>query len=72
MMTSDITAILMGERMLTKFTGGTEPPSREEIARLAYHLYETRGRGNGQDVDDWLAAEDALTHHSRRTSVFHD
>jgi len=65
MTTSDIAAILTGERTLTKFTGGLEPPSRDEIARLAYHLYVTRGRRDGQDVDDWLAAEQELTRHCR-------
>ena len=65
MMVSDIEAILTGERMLTKYTGGPESPSRDEIARLAYHLYETRGRRDGQDVDDWLAAEQELTRHYR-------
>ena len=50
MMISDIAAILTGERMLTKYTGGPEPPSRDEIARLAYHFYETRGRRDGQDL----------------------
>ena len=65
MMTSDIAAILTGEAMLTKYTRGPEPPSRDEIARLAYHIYETRGRRDGQDVDDWLAAEHELTRHNR-------
>jgi hypothetical protein len=65
MMTSDIAAILTGERMLTKYTGGVEPPSRVKIARLAYHFYETRGRRDGQDLDDWLAAERELTRHYR-------
>ena len=65
MMISDIGAILAGERMLTKYTGSLESPSRDEIARLAYHLYETRGRHDGQDVDDWLAAEQELTRHYR-------
>ena len=65
MTTADIAAILRGERMLTKYTGGLEPPSRDEIARLAYHLYESRGRRDGQDVDDWLAAEQELTRHYR-------
>jgi hypothetical protein len=50
MMISDIAAILTGERMLTKYTGGPEPPSHNEIARLAYHFYETRGRRDGQEL----------------------
>ncbi len=29
----------------------------EEIARVAYELYEKRGRGEGSHFDDWLEAE---------------
>ena len=29
----------------------------ELIARAAYQRYEARGREDGHDVDDWLAAE---------------
>jgi len=65
MKTSDIAAILTGEGMFTKYTGAVEPPSRDEIARLAYRFYETRGRRDGQDLDDWLAAERELTRHYR-------
>jgi hypothetical protein len=65
MKTSDIPAILTGEGMLTKYTGGLERPSRDEIARLAYHIYEGRGRRDGQDLDDWLAAEQQLKRHYR-------
>jgi Protein of unknown function (DUF2934) len=60
-----IAATLTGERMMTRYTGGRERPSRDEIARLAYHFYETRGRRDGQDVDDWLSAEQELTRHYR-------
>jgi len=28
-----------------------------EVARVAYQLYEQRGRKNGHDLDDWLKAE---------------
>ena len=62
---SDIAATLTGERMMTKYTGGQERPSRDEIARLAYRFYETGGRRDGHDVDDWLSAEQQLTHHCR-------
>jgi hypothetical protein len=62
---ADIAATLTGERMMTKYTGGRDRPSRDEIARLAYHFYETRGRRDGQDVDDWLSAEQELTRHYR-------
>jgi Protein of unknown function (DUF2934) len=61
---SEIAAALTGERMMTKRTGGGRGhPTREEIARLAYHFYEVRRRRDGQDVDDWLSAERELTSH---------
>jgi hypothetical protein len=48
--------------MLIKRTGPRQDaPSPDEIGRLAYHFYEQRGRGDGQDVDDWLSAERELT-----------
>jgi hypothetical protein len=60
MMLSDIAAALTGEEMLTKYTGGDAPPSRDAIARLAYQLYKMRGRQDGRDVEDWLMAEREL------------
>ena len=65
MMIFDIAAVLTGEGTLTKDTGGDERPTRDEIARLAYRFYETRGRRDGRDVDDWLSAEWELTRHYR-------
>ena len=29
----------------------------ELTARLAYDLYEKRGRADGHDIEDWVAAE---------------
>ena len=29
----------------------------EEVARIAYELFERRGRANGYDQQDWLEAE---------------
>jgi Protein of unknown function (DUF2934) len=63
---SEIAAALTGERMMAKRTGGGgERPAPDEIAQLAYQFYERRGRRDGQDVDDWLAAERELTRHYR-------
>ena len=62
---SDIVAALTGERMMTRDTSGRGRPSRDEIARLAHHFYETRGRRDGHDVDDWLSAEQELTRRYR-------
>jgi hypothetical protein len=35
-------------------------PRQEEIARLAYELYEQRGRTPGNELADWLEAERIL------------
>ncbi len=32
----------------------------EQIRVLAYHLFESRGGGDGRDLDDWLEAEREL------------
>ena len=32
-------------------------PECEEIARVAYELYEQRGRQDGRDQEDWFSAE---------------
>jgi hypothetical protein len=31
-----------------------------QIARRAYELYETRGREDGHDLEDWLRAEEEI------------
>ena len=62
---TDIAVRLTGERSLATYTGGRQRPSRDEMARLADHFYETRGRRHRHDVDDWLSAEYELTHHYR-------
>ena len=33
---------------------------REAVARLAYQLYEQRGKASGRELDDWLKAEAIL------------
>jgi hypothetical protein len=35
-------------------------PSREEIERKAYEIYESRGCEDGHAEEDWLAAEQQL------------
>jgi HSP20 family molecular chaperone IbpA len=32
----------------------------EQIRQLAFHLFESRGGGDGRDMDDWLEAEREL------------
>jgi hypothetical protein len=36
------------------------PASQAEIAKRAYQKYEARGRADGFDLDDWLAASHEL------------
>ena len=38
-----------------------EELDRERVRRLAYTLYEKRGKADGSDLDDWLLAESELT-----------
>jgi hypothetical protein len=38
----------------------TRQPGYEDVERRAYELYEQRGREDGHDWDDWLAAEREL------------
>ena len=45
-----------------KYTGGQTWPTHDEIAQLAYSLYESRGR-RGHDLEDWLRAEQELVRH---------
>jgi hypothetical protein len=37
-----------------------EFPSQEQIARRAYEIYVARGSSDGQDLADWLMAEQEL------------
>ena len=37
-----------------------------EISRLAYEIYEARGRTDGGQLDDWLKAEQRLTSREER------
>ena len=46
-----------------RHTGGRLAPTHDEIAQIAYCLYESRGRQDGQDTEDWLRAELQLFHH---------
>jgi hypothetical protein len=47
--------------MAASYADAQERPTAAQIARLAYHVYETRGRQDGHDVEDWLLAEEELT-----------
>ena len=40
-------------------------PSDSKITERAYELYESRGRGAGQDEQDWLRAEQEILNPQR-------
>ena len=44
-------------------TGRRLSPTHDEIAQLAYSLYESRGRQEGHQLEDWLNAEQELIRH---------
>jgi len=46
-----------------KKTGRRLYPTHDEIAQLAYSLYESRGRQEGHQLEDWLRAEQELVRH---------
>jgi hypothetical protein len=62
MTVSDLLAGLSREGWVAE-NAGSEHPTTTDIARLAYHFYEMRGRQNGHDLEDWLLAEQELTEH---------
>jgi uncharacterized protein YbjT (DUF2867 family) len=57
-----VTSQAAGEGM-GRYTGGRLAPTHDEIAQLAYYLYELRGREVGYHIEDWLRAEQQLIHH---------
>ena len=38
----------------------THPPTQEEIALRAYHIYLQRGGAQGNEFEDWMQAEREL------------
>ena len=58
-----ITADATGEWGMGKYTGRRLSPTHDEIARLAFSFYESRGRQDGYHIEDWLRAEQELVRH---------
>jgi hypothetical protein len=50
---------------------GPESPDivQEQIRQRAYELYEQRGREDGHDLDDWLAAESEVTRRTKHVEA---
>jgi hypothetical protein len=53
-------------RQAADITGGSvkvlEPANRDDIATLAYMLWQERGCPVGSDEEDWFRAEEQLKH----------
>ena len=58
-----VIADITGEGTMGKYTGSRLYPTNDEIAQLAFDLYESRGRQDGHHVEDWLRAEQELMRH---------
>ena len=50
------------KRRQTVVAGGATVDPRE-VARVAYELFEQRGRVDGHDFEDWLKAETIVRQH---------
>ena len=55
-------------RTETKSARAEREPSvpQEEIAKVAYELFEQRGRTPGRELDDWLEAERVVRQRLRK------
>ena len=60
---TDFVASEAGGGGMGRYTGGRLAPTHEEIAQLAYYLYELGGRQDGYHIEDWLRAEQQLVRH---------
>ena len=56
-------AITHGAMFQADTSGGQRRPAHEEIQKLAYELYERRGKQPGHELEDWVAAEKQLCLH---------
>jgi hypothetical protein len=54
------TDVSPGRDGMSQATAVETGPSHERIAQRAYERYETRGREDGRDQEDWFEAEREL------------
>jgi hypothetical protein len=48
---------------------GNQAPSQQDIANLAYALWQQRGSPDGSSEQDWIEAENQLRNSSGQTST---
>jgi hypothetical protein len=56
---------ILGSGRRSAVEEGSEPVSRNEVARVAYQLFEQRGRLHGFDQQDWFRAEEIVRQRRR-------
>ena len=56
-------AYATGEWGMGKFAGRRTSPAHDEMAQLAFSVYQSRGRQDGHHIEDWLRAEQELVRH---------
>jgi hypothetical protein len=47
---------------------GSDAAKREEVARRAYEIFQSRGSDHGRDFEDWLQAEREVSERRRETT----
>jgi DUF2934 family protein len=57
--------------MAKQMTDSDPRPSHEEIARVAYTIFEKKGRVPGRDLENWLEAESQLMAAARKAGQSH-
>lgn len=65
MNSGNVIATIIGEWLTMKRTRSANNPAYDEVARVAYEIYERRGCQDGRALEDWLVAERLLMHHCR-------
>jgi len=55
-----IVSYITSKRWTERRTGHAARLAHDEVATLAYRLFEARGRLDGNDLDDWRFAEREL------------
>ena len=51
-----VVADTTGEWDMGMYTGRRTSPTHDEVAQLAFSLYESRGRQDGHHIEDWMRA----------------
>ena len=60
--------IMTRSRVAAKAPAQRQPPvDGDAVARVAYALFERRGKVHGHDLEDWLEAE-RIVHQQRRSN----